>query len=119
VDFEMSDGYLVVCLIGRKTLGRVCHVPLHKLNSEWLSKFEVGDFLFADPNDPSVPLSPNAIFNMVKSWSVYLGEDKVLAMRGFRHLFSRKLFASSPGPYPSLPKPNYAREASRQKPSKS
>lgn len=82
---EMSDSYLFVYF--KKTNDSHAYpVPVRKLSAEWLSKFKPGDLLFADPNNSSNPLPTFAISRMVREWSLYLDESKVLAMRVFRRL---------------------------------
>lgn len=99
---ENSEGYLIVRIGEVGTAGKVCHVPIHKLNAEWVSKFKSGDFLFTNPSNPLVRLAAYEISELVRGWTVYLGESKELTVRNFRTFSSRKLITSSPSPYPSI-----------------
>ena len=84
---EMSDECFLV-YFKRSKDSLAYHLPIRKLNVEWLANFEPGDLLFANPKNSSTPLPIYAIKKMVIGWSAYLDDDKVLAMRDFRRLLS-------------------------------
>ena len=84
---EMSDNCLFFYFKKSKD-SQAYYLPIRKLNVEWMSDFEPGDLLFADPKNSSTPLPIYEILKMVIGWSTYLDDNKVLAIRDFRRLHS-------------------------------